>query len=240
MNSKGWWESVSRKPWIMTQEWHDVLFLHWPVDPEDVREHIPSELELDLYNNMAWISLVFFKVKGNRPRLVPPIPGMSAYLELNVRTYVTYKGRAGVHFFNLDANHPLIVKMTRTGNFLPYRNAEISLNRSKKTFTIHSRCTHENAFPESLVTSFEPLPGLIYRGYFERWLTDRYYMWTKLENHLLRVDIIHKPWELQNVRGLIYKNTMASFIKGNFKVRRPIAHYSKMKKAWFFPPVIEI
>jgi len=228
-----------QKPWIMTQEWHDVLFLHWPVTPELVREHIPAELELDLYNDMAWIGLVFFRVKGNRPRFIPPVPGMSSYLELNIRTYVTYKGRAGVHFFNLDANHPLIVKMTTLRDFLPYRFAEISLKRRKNTFILHSRHTHAEEFPETFVTSFEPIPEPIYRGYFERWLTERYHMWTKPENQLFRIDITHSPWELNKVKGTVYENTMASFIKNNFKERRPIAHYSKIKKARFFPPVIE-
>ena len=228
-----------KKPWVMTQEWHDVLFLHWPVSPDALREHIPSELELDLYDNRAWIGYVFFRVKGNRPRLIPPMPGMSSYLELNVRTYVTYKGRAGVHFFNLDANHSLIVKLTTLGHFLPYRNADLSLKRNKTAFSLHSRLTDNQAFPETLVTSFKPLPGWIERSHFERWLTERYHMWTKPENHLLRVDICHSPWILQNVRGTVYENTMASFIKSSFKEKRPVAHYSKVKKARFSLPVRE-
>ena len=128
-----------KKPWIMTQEWHHVLFLHWPVSPEEIRKHIPAELELDLYEVKAWIGLVFFEVKGNRPRFIPPFPGLQSYLELNVRTYVTYKGKAGVHFFSLDANHPFIVKLTTFSNFLPYRNAEIILNKQKKIFSIDSK-----------------------------------------------------------------------------------------------------
>jgi len=230
---------MSKKPWIMTQEWHDVLFLHWPVSPEAVREHIPSELELDLYGDMAWIGVVFFRVKGNRLRFIPSVPGMSSFLEVNVRTYVTYKGRAGVHFFSLDANHPLIVKMTTTGNFLPYRKAEISLKRRKKIFTLQSRRLHENNFPETLRTSFEPIPYPIESTHFEKWLTERYHMWTKPENQLVRVDIRHSPWILQNVTGTIYENSMASFINSNFKEKRPLAHYSEKKKARFFLPVME-
>jgi len=115
----------------------------------------------------------------------------------------------------------------------------MSLKRHKITFTIQSRRTYEHAYPETLVTSFKPILGSIERSNFERWLTERYHMWTKPQNHLLRVDICHSPWILQNVTGTIYENTMASFIKNNFKEKRPIAHYSKMKKARFFPPVRE-
>lgn len=228
-----------RRPWLMTQEWHDVLFLHWPVSPDLVRKHIPSELELDLYNDMAWIGLIFFKVKGSRPRFIPPVPGLSSFLELNVRTYVTYKGKSGVHFFSLDVNNPLIVKLTTHGNFLPFGNAKISLKRYKKTFTIYSRHTHQNTFPETLAATFEPIARPIERNQFERWLTERYHLWTKPKGHLLRVDMTHSPWILQNVRGVIHENTMASFLKSNFQEKHPIAHYSKMKKARVFPPMKE-
>lgn len=228
-----------RKPWAMTQEWHDVLFLHWPVSPDLVRKYIPSELELDLYNDLSWIGLVFFKVKGNRLRFMPPVPRVSSYLELNVRTYVTYKGRSGVHFFSLDANNSLIVKLTTLGSFLPYRNAEISLKRRKSTFTIESRQIHKQTFPETLVTSFKPTSTPIERNQFETWLTERYHLWTKVRGHLFRVDICHTPWVLQNVAGKMHENTMASFLKYDFQKKHPIVHYSKMKKARFFPPIKE-
>ena len=49
------------KPWILTQIWQDVLFLHWPVSPKDLEQYIPQELQLDLYENNAWLSVVLFK-----------------------------------------------------------------------------------------------------------------------------------------------------------------------------------
>lgn len=228
-----------KKPWIMTQEWHDVLFLHWPVSPEIVQAHIPPELELDLYNDRAWIGLIFFRVKGNRLRLMPALPGTRFYYELNVRTYVTYKGKAGVHFFSLDVNYPFIVKLATLRNFLPYRNAEISIKKRKKIMEVYSRCKHQNTFPETLVTTFKPIPGPIERSSFNQWLTERYYLWTKTEKHLIRVDMRHSPWILQNVDGVICENTMASFLKCNYQMGRPIAHYSKIKKAQLFPPILE-
>ncbi|MFX3672933.1 MAG: YqjF family protein [Paenisporosarcina sp.] len=228
-----------KKPWILTQEWHDVLFLHWPVSPDTLRKHIPTELELDLYNNEAWIGLIFFKVKGNRPRFIPPVPGMSSFLEINIRTYVTYKGRAGVYFFSLDINNPFIVKLATLGNFLPYKHAKISLKRRNNAFTIKSIRFDKNAHPEHLITSFEVVSQVIERNHFEQWLTERYHLWAKPKDHLFRVDTIHSPWKLQNVSGTIHVNTMGSFLKSNFQGKPPIAHYSKMKKARVFSPIKE-
>lgn len=225
-----------KKPWIMTQDWHHVLFLHWPVSPEQVRKHIPPELKLDLYEGKAWIGFVFFRVKGNRPRLIPPLPGTQTFLQLNVRTYVTYKGKAGVHFFSLDANHPFIVRLTTFGNFLPYRNAEIKLKKHKKTFSIYSKSEYEN---ESLLTTFEPITNLLESTRLNTWLTERYCLWTKTKGRLFRVEISHSPWRLQNVTGVVYQNTMAPFIKDKYKVEQPLAHYSSLKKARFYSPVLE-
>lgn len=225
---------MSKMPWMMTQEWHDVLFLHWPVSPDIVREHIPSELTLDLYNNAAWVSLVFFRVKKNRLRLIPSFPGMNSFLQLNVRTYVTYKGRVGVYFFNLDANHPFVVKMISLTNFLPYRYAKMSLKRGKRGYFIHS---NEKTSQDTLITTFEPSSMLIEKGPLELWLTERYHLWTKVKCSLFRIDISHSPWLLQIVNGVIHKNTMA--FKSSLTEESPKAHYSKMKKARLFPPVKE-
>jgi hypothetical protein len=127
----------------------------------------------------------------------------------------------------------------RMGGFLPFRYAEISLKRSKNTFTVHSRYREGKSVPEVLVTTFKPLPGTIESNLFERWLTERYYLWTKTKDNLFRVYISHSPWILQNVTCTIFKNSMASFLNSNDNVNGPIAHYSKMKKARFFPPVKE-
>ncbi|ALC86812.1 hypothetical protein AM499_14000 [Bacillus sp. FJAT-22090] len=227
------------RPWVMTQEWRDVLFLHWPVSAKDIRDHIPSELKLDLYDNMAWLGLVSFQVKGNRPRLVPPIPGLSSYLELNVRTYVSYKGKSGVFFFSLDANNPVIVKLATIGNFLPYRQANIHLQKRNNIFSVSSKVSNANSIPETLITSFEPMPEIMEGTSLERWLTERYCLWTKINNDLYRVDIWHAPWKLQNVKGGVVENSMASFLKGDYQKNPPIAHYSKRKKVRSYLPIKE-
>src|SRR5690606_33106319 len=118
---------MANRPWVMKQEWHEVVFLHWPVKAEWVREHVPAELELDLYDGFAWIGIVLFKAKRTYLRGISLIPAVPPYLELNIRTYVKYKGRSGVYFFSLDADSALAVKAASTGNFLPYRHARMKM-----------------------------------------------------------------------------------------------------------------
>ena len=76
-------------PWIMTQSWHDLLFAHWPVDARALRDKLPAGFELDTFEGQAWIGVVPFHMTNVAPRGVPSVPFVSAFLELNVRTYVT-------------------------------------------------------------------------------------------------------------------------------------------------------
>ncbi|MFL5729394.1 MAG: DUF2071 domain-containing protein, partial [Cytophagaceae bacterium] len=79
-------------PWVMQNSWDDLLFAHWPVSPELISAKIPKELSIDTWGGQAWIGVVPFKMRDVKFRLLPPIPTTRNFLELNVRTYVTYKG----------------------------------------------------------------------------------------------------------------------------------------------------
>lgn len=83
-------------PWVMTQLWKDLLFLHYPVDPEILRPLVPDALRLDTYEHRAWVSVAPFLITRLRPPGVPAVPWLSSFPELNVRTYVTYGDKPGV------------------------------------------------------------------------------------------------------------------------------------------------
>src|SRR5262245_39187164 len=96
------WKLPTR-PWVMAQDWEDLLFAHWPVPVEVLRGLVPGGLELDTFERQAWIGIVPFRMSGVRLRAMPAVPRLSAFPELNVRTYVKAGGKAGVWFFSLDA-----------------------------------------------------------------------------------------------------------------------------------------
>ena len=53
------------------QSWHTMLFLHWPVPEDALRQLVPAELELDFYDDTAYLSLVLFGMQGVRHRCWP-------------------------------------------------------------------------------------------------------------------------------------------------------------------------
>ena len=98
----------------MRQTWNDLLFAHWPVDAAALRELVPAGFELDPFDGQVWVGVVPFHMTNVAPRFVPALPWVSAFPELNVRTYVRVKGKPGVYFFSLDAADRLAVWGART------------------------------------------------------------------------------------------------------------------------------
>jgi uncharacterized protein YqjF (DUF2071 family) len=91
-----------------------------------------------------------------RPVYCPPIPGVSNFLELNVRTYAyDGLGRPGVWFYSLDANCWPAVLGARWSYRLPYHWARMSFRRDSATgrihYTSHRRAVHPVLPP--------PVPG---------------------------------------------------------------------------------
>src|SRR5262245_23161746 len=113
-------------PWAMAMRWHDLLFLHWPIAAAELRPRIPAPLAIDEHSGSAWIGVVPFRMTNVRPRGVPGLPWLSAFPELNVRTYVTHGGKPGVWFFSLDAAQRLAVIAARRRFHLPYFHARMT------------------------------------------------------------------------------------------------------------------
>ena len=118
------WPPPARS-WGLAMVWHDLLFAHWPLGPQALRDLIPPDLEIDTYEGRAWLGIVPFRMSGVRVRGLPPLLGTGAFPELNVRTYVRIGERPGVWFFSLDAASPLGVRVARRVFGLPYQDAHL-------------------------------------------------------------------------------------------------------------------
>src|SRR5437016_1981649 len=126
-------------PWIMKQNWHDLLFAHWEISSEQVRQMVPASLDLDLFDGKAYVAVAPFHMAGIRARLFPALPRLSRFPELNVRTYVRYRDIAGVYFFSLDAANLPAVWSARAAYGLPYFHAEMSARSVGETIEYSSR-----------------------------------------------------------------------------------------------------
>ncbi|MBT2582682.1 DUF2071 domain-containing protein [Planococcus sp. ISL-109] len=226
------------RSWIMAQTWRDLVFLHWPVSTEWLRPFIPQELEVDVFEGQAWLGVVPLVADQTRPRFSLPIPFVRKYRELNVRTYVRYRGRSGVFFFSLDADSLLAVKAASAGGFLPYRYARMRFVKKENRRLFLSHYAGKNG-SEDFRMGYTPAAGIIEASELELWLTERYCLWTKPDDILYRVDIEHAPWQLQNVHIEIAENSLAAFLPIDLNALQPLAHFSAVLHARIYPPVAE-
>ncbi len=218
---------VPDRPWIMSMEWHDLLFAHWSVAPDAMEAAVaaacggssPQGMTLDLRDGRAWLGVVPFRMAATRLRGTPPIPGPSAFPELNVRTYVVVDGRPGVFFFSLDAASRIAVRAARAWFHLPYFDAEMTCARSADTVTYRSRRTHRGTPPAAFDATYAAAGPvrLAERGSLEHWLTERYCLYAVAPrrgggHRVFRGEIHHEPWPLRSARAEIHACTMTTAV----------------------------
>ena len=164
-------------PWAMAQVWSDLLFAHWPVPPDALRPLLPPGLALDTFDGDAWVAVVPFRMSGVRLRFSPAVPRLSAFPELNVRTYVTAPGRPGVWFFTLDAANPVAVAIARRWYHLPYYRARMTVAPAPPAGTVaHASVrTHGGAPPVVFRGRYRPVapPFNAVPGALEQLLVER-------------------------------------------------------------------
>ena len=230
---------MGKVPWVIAQEWYDVYFLHWPIAAEDLRRYVPRELEIDTFDGIAWLGVVYFQMKNLRVRFIPPIPKTNSFLELNVRIYVKYKGKSGVYLLSLDVNNPLVSVLASTGDLLPFRYAKMYEKRNQDALTFQNRREAAGRTSEIFIASVKPISEPITPMPLESWLTERYYLWTKVKGRLIRQYTGHTQWILQRAYGTVHENTMAPHLMSQVLDDKPIVHYSKYKKAFLYLPIKE-
>ncbi len=124
----------------MFQRWEDLLFLHWKWASDEIQRTLPASLTVDTHEGEAWLGVVPFFMRAVRPARLPPVPWLSYFLELNVRTYVCdEEGRPGVWFYSLDCNRAIPVWLARNFFHLPYEHAEMRATRVEGAVDYHAR-----------------------------------------------------------------------------------------------------
>jgi uncharacterized protein YqjF (DUF2071 family) len=225
------------RPWLMGQTWYDLLFAHWALAPEVLRPLVPESLELDERDGRAWLAVTAFCLAGLRARGTPPLPWLSRFPELNVRTYVDYGGRRGIYFFSLDAARLAAVAAARHAYRLPYFHARMTARRDRGAVSYESVRDDSSGPRVEFRARYRPTgPRLpMVDGSLEHWLSERYCLYVVDElGRVLRGEIHHSPWPLQPARARILRNTMAEPLEIELR-GDPLLHYSARQDVLIWP-----
>jgi uncharacterized protein len=194
----------------MAQTWEDLLFAHWRAPADPLRALLPDGLELDVYEDEAWIAIAPFRLTGLRLRGLPPLPFVSSFLELNTRTYVTDGEKPGVWFFSLDASSELAVLAARYGYKLPYYRAEMRAEWRGGELAYACRRRDSRGAPAAFQARYRPDGDVLEADprSLAHFLTERYCLYTVDDGRLKRCEIHHPPWPLRPATAEIDENTM--------------------------------
>ena len=221
----------------MRQNWGKLLFMHWPVDASLLAPLIPSQLSIDTFDGKAWIGVIPFTMWGIRASFLPPIPGTSAFHELNVRTYVHYRGVPGVWFFSLDAANRLAVWGARKFYHLPYFNARMSLKQQGTQIDYSSIREDSRGGPADFHATWtigEPLAQAAPES-LEFFLTERYCLYAFHRERLFRSRIFHQPWPLQRATLDSSHSTMITSLGIPQPESPPLLHYAEALEVDIWP-----
>ena len=229
---------MPRAPWLMTQSWHDLLFAHWPVDAAEVRRAVPIAFDLDLFGGEAWLGVVPFCMRNVGLRATPALPWLSAFPELNVRTYVRVAGKPGVYFFSLDAERWLAVAAARTFLNLPYHAAAMTVERDGDGVRYESM--RRTRAPAEFRAAYKPIgaPFAASAGSIEYFLTERYCLYHHTRRgRPYRLEVHHPPWSLQVAGAEIAANTMAAASGVTLNAAPALLHFARRQDVVAWAPV---
>ena len=214
----------ARSP-VMFQRWQELLFLHWRFPHDVLQAVLPAGLTIDTFDGSAWLGVVPFFMRGVRPRWCPPVPGISNFLELNLRTYAFDEtGRPGVWFLSLDANQKLAVWAARKFFGLPYRNARMQADWNRRTghvryssqrFGVRPRFTCRYEYrPSGPATTAVP-------GTLEFFLIERYHLFGQTPSGLMTGQVHHAPYDISTVDLLHWDEHLIELADLPLPQRRP-------------------
>ena len=227
---------------VMRQVWRHLAFLHWPVTLDALANMVPPELEVDLFDGVAYVGIVPFTIPLTRTaRLGAPMA--PAFHEINLRTYVHRGGRdPGVWFFSLDATSRLAVKGARLGYGLPYFLADIALNETAGWIDYNSR--RRDVTRAEFAARYQPTGPVAEAapGSLEFFLAERYLLYSRSGRGLRTARVHHPPYPLQPAAAtgvyqtLTYVASLSRWICREDTHGPPLVHYAREVEVQIFGP----
>ncbi len=199
---------IPKEKWKFYQEWNNAIFLHFRVELEELKQYVPKELEIDLFQGESWVSIVAFTMEKIRPKNIPAFSPISNFHEINIRTYVKMNNKTGVYFLSIEGGTKLSCKIAKFISDLPYRYSIIE--RSSKLYS-----SSNLNFKDELYFEFEIGKEIEYKSELENWLTERYALFQDTKKYINQYEIHHLPWlvteiELKNLKCIYprFKNLL--------------------------------
>ncbi len=187
-------------PVLMHQDWRDLTFVHWAVDPERIAHLMPAGVRPDELDGRTYVGLVPFRMVDAAPGRSGALPWVGSFLETNVRLYsVDATGRRGVVFLSLDCDRLPIVVGARAAFGVPYRWAAMAhrrrvvAGREEHVYASRLRARRRPVTSRVVVRVGEPREATP----LDHFVSARWGLHTRWAGRSLYVPNQHEPWPLR-------------------------------------------
>lgn len=187
---------------FLAARWENLIMANYAVDPELLTPYLPHGVELDLYHNRCYVSLVGFMFKQTSLFKIP-IPFWGTFEEINLRFYVKrtegHMVKRGVVFINETVPFKLVAWLA---NKL-YKEHYISIptcNSFNHTGSVKN-IKYEwkiNKQWNQLMAAVETETSPMLPGSMEEFIFEHYYGYTRINDQLSQEYSINHPRWLVN------------------------------------------
>lgn len=200
--------AMPKKRPALRQNWKKLTFLHWQVEAQLLRKHLPQGLELDLFEGKAYVGFIPFVMEKVRPNYLPPIAGVSTFGEVNIRIYVTKNGIPGVFFLTLEAQSRVTCFYANRRYGLTYRYAKVKVGGSIEGYHWNSKRTKGGYSLQGTSHSIGEARQAQEKT-LEYFLFERYSLYTIRNGRLHRGYTHHTKWWYYDAEVEVKNNTLA-------------------------------
>ncbi len=186
---------------MMNQDWRDLTFLHWAVEPERVQHYLPPGVRPDTLDGATYVGLIPFRMVDAGLARGRGVPWAGSFLETNVRLYsVDDTGRRGIVFLSLDTDRAIVVAGARAAFGLPYRWARMRYGAQGDVHTYDARLRWPGTHATSrvVVRAGDPRPSTP----LDDFVSARWGLHVRWFGRTLHVPNTHGRWPIHDAEVL--------------------------------------
>jgi uncharacterized protein len=189
---------------FLKANWENIIMANYAVEAEVLQPFLPRGVELDLYNEKGYVSLVGFMFKNTKIFKVP-IPYFGSFEEVNLRFYVKRKDtdieKRGVVFINETIPYKVVAWMANKlykehYTTIPTKHI-INVNNERKQVEYYWKI---NKVWNSIKVNATLTNEQMLESSFEEYIFEHYFGYTKIdEENTEEYTINHPRWKINKI-----------------------------------------
>lgn len=188
---------------FLKADWENIIMVNYEIDPKLLQDYLPSGVEIDLFENKCYISLVGFMFKNTKIFNVP-IPKLGTFEEINLRFYVKRKEgskvKRGVVFINETIPYRLVAWVANKLYHEHYSVVPTKHEEKKDDISNSIKFEWQNDLKwNSIEVSYSNELNQLKTNSLEEFIYEHYYGYTKVSNNTT------EEYKLQHPSWLTYK-----------------------------------